>query len=196
SRRVFRWRILSTEMASSNKQLTSFFIEDILSMKEEKPEGSTSTTARRQSQLNWSKDGEEDNALLLAVTAAESTLARRPAGGSCVRSAEKAHLPTDAASGGVKQKRSRAAFTHLQVLELEKKFSRQKYLSAPERAHLATALRLTETQVKIWFQNRRYKTKRKQLASECARDYAQKSEGRAASATREDLLRASLFAAV
>ncbi|NXC47462.1 NKX31 protein, partial [Penelope pileata] len=58
-------------------------------------------------------------------------------------------------------KRSRAAFTHSQVLELERKFSRQKYLSAPERAHLAKNLQLTETQVKIWFQNRRYKTKRR-----------------------------------
>uniref|UniRef100_A0A8C3RWE0 NK3 homeobox 1 n=1 Tax=Chelydra serpentina TaxID=8475 RepID=A0A8C3RWE0_CHESE len=64
------------------------------------------------------------------------------------------------------QKRSRAAFSHTQVIELERKFSHQKYLSAPERAHLARNLKLTETQVKIWFQNRRYKTKRKQLASE------------------------------
>ncbi|XP_007426079.1 homeobox protein Nkx-3.1 [Python bivittatus] len=63
-------------------------------------------------------------------------------------------------------KRSRAAFSHTQVIELERKFSHQKYLSAPERAHLAKNLKLTETQVKIWFQNRRYKTKRKQLASE------------------------------
>ncbi|CAK6445231.1 unnamed protein product [Pipistrellus nathusii] len=64
------------------------------------------------------------------------------------------------------QKRSRAAFSHSQVIELERKFSHQKYLSAPERAHLAKNLKLTETQVKIWFQNRRYKTKRKQLASD------------------------------
>lgn len=63
-------------------------------------------------------------------------------------------------------KRSRAAFSHTQVIELERKFRHQKYLSAPERAHLAKNLKLTETQVKIWFQNRRYKTKRKQLTSE------------------------------
>ncbi|KAF7273651.1 hypothetical protein GWI33_013643 [Rhynchophorus ferrugineus] len=62
-----------------------------------------------------------------------------------------------------RKKRSRAAFTHAQVFELERRFSQQRYLSGPERADLATALKLTETQVKIWYQNRRYKTKRKQL---------------------------------
>ncbi|TWW59939.1 Homeobox protein [Takifugu flavidus] len=81
---------------------------------------------------------------------------------------------SSAASGtfsSPKQKRSRAAFTHFQVLELEKRFHQQRYLSAPERAHLAAALRLTETQVKIWFQNRRYKTKRKQQTSGCFKDW-------------------------
>ncbi|ELT97082.1 hypothetical protein CAPTEDRAFT_79432, partial [Capitella teleta] len=64
------------------------------------------------------------------------------------------------------KKRSRAAFSHAQVFELERRFSHQRYLSAPERADLAQVLKLTETQVKIWFQNRRYKTKRKQLQQE------------------------------
>lgn len=64
---------------------------------------------------------------------------------------------------GGRKKRSRAAFSHAQVYELERRFSQQRYLSGPERADLAISLKLTETQVKIWFQNRRYKTKRKQL---------------------------------
>jgi len=46
-------------------------------------------------------------------------------------------------------------------LALERSFSRQRYLTGTDRADLARALRLTETQVKIWFQNRRYKTKRR-----------------------------------
>lgn len=36
-----------------------------------------------------------------------------------------------------KKKRSRAAFSHAQVYELEKRFTLQKYLSGPERADLA-----------------------------------------------------------
>uniref|UniRef100_A0A8D0A3X1 Homeobox protein Nkx-3.2 n=1 Tax=Sander lucioperca TaxID=283035 RepID=A0A8D0A3X1_SANLU len=66
------------------------------------------------------------------------------------------------------KKRSRAAFSHAQVYELERRFNRQRYLSGPERADLAETLKLTETQVKIWFQNRRYKTKRRQMAAELA----------------------------
>ncbi|CAH2322981.1 homeobox Nkx- [Pelobates cultripes] len=66
------------------------------------------------------------------------------------------------------KKRSRAAFSHAQVYELERRFTLQRYLSGPERADLAAALKLTETQVKIWFQNRRYKTKRKLIATQQA----------------------------
>lgn len=76
------------------------------------------------------------------------------------------HQPDESAqsmSQSGRKKRSRAAFTHAQVFELERRFSQQRYLSGPERADLAQALKLTETQVKIWYQNRRYKTKRKQM---------------------------------
>lgn len=65
-----------------------------------------------------------------------------------------------------RKKRSRAAFSHAQVFELERRFNHQRYLSGPERADLAASLKLTETQVKIWFQNRRYKTKRRQMAAD------------------------------
>lgn len=62
-----------------------------------------------------------------------------------------------------KKRRPRALFSHGQVYELERRFAVQKYLTAHEREQLAGLLRLTETQVKIWFQNRRYKRKRQQI---------------------------------
>lgn len=64
-------------------------------------------------------------------------------------------------SGGSHKKRKRRVlFSKAQTYELERRFRQQKYLSAPEREHLASLIRLTPTQVKIWFQNHRYKTKR------------------------------------
>ncbi|NXA04896.1 NKX26 protein, partial [Sapayoa aenigma] len=58
------------------------------------------------------------------------------------------------------RRKPRVLFSQAQVFELEQRFKQQKYLSAPEREHLARLLQLTSTQVKIWFQNRRYKCKR------------------------------------
>ena len=55
-----------------------------------------------------------------------------------------------------KPRRRRTAFTHAQLQYLERKFRCQKYLSVADRADVAEALSLTETQVKTWYQNRRY----------------------------------------
>ncbi|KAF4109653.1 homeobox protein Nkx-3.1 [Onychostoma macrolepis] len=161
-------------MAASNKQLTSFFIEDILSLKEGKKEDSCQSESDRADSTDGRTDSED------------VSVCRSPEDKS-----ESADLAGGGSGGGSgKKKRSRAAFTHLQVLELEKKFSRQRYLSAPERAHLASALHLTETQVKIWFQNRRYKTKRRQLTTDFHKSDA------TAVAAEEDFFRASLLATV
>lgn len=59
-----------------------------------------------------------------------------------------------------KKRKRRVLFSKAQTYELERRFRQQRYLSAPEREHLASIIRLTPTQVKIWFQNHRYKTKR------------------------------------
>merc|ERR1712226_957207 len=58
------------------------------------------------------------------------------------------------------RRKRRILFTQAQIYELERRFKQQKYLSAPEREHLASMIGLTPTQVKIWFQNHRYKTKK------------------------------------
>lgn len=62
-------------------------------------------------------------------------------------------------NSGSKKKRSwsRAVFTNLQRKGLELTFKQQKYITKPERKKLADRLRLTDAQVKVWFQNRRMK---------------------------------------
>ncbi|XP_072515481.1 homeobox protein pnx [Salminus brasiliensis] len=59
-----------------------------------------------------------------------------------------------------KARRVRTAFTLEQLRVLEQSFQSSHYLSVLERHVIATALRLSETQVKIWFQNRRTKWKK------------------------------------
>ncbi|MGH0144773.1 UNVERIFIED_CONTAM: hypothetical protein FKN15_036997 [Acipenser sinensis] len=64
-----------------------------------------------------------------------------------------------------RKKKTRTVFSRSQVFQLESTFDTKRYLSSSERAALAASLHLTETQVKIWFQNRRNKWKR-QLAAD------------------------------
>uniref|UniRef100_A0A915EUU3 Homeobox domain-containing protein n=1 Tax=Echinococcus canadensis TaxID=519352 RepID=A0A915EUU3_9CEST len=59
-----------------------------------------------------------------------------------------------------KQGRRRVLFSTFQINEMVKRFEKQRYISAEEREELARQINLTPTQVKIWFQNHRYKTKR------------------------------------
>lgn len=58
------------------------------------------------------------------------------------------------------KRKPRILFSQTQVHALEVRFRNQRYLTAPEREQLAVTLNLSPTQVKIWFQNRRYKSKR------------------------------------
>jgi len=61
-----------------------------------------------------------------------------------------------------KKRKRRVLFTKAQTFVLERRFQQQRYLSAPEREELARIVNLTPAQVKIWFQNHRYKY-RKQI---------------------------------
>ncbi|XP_035524140.1 homeobox protein pnx [Morone saxatilis] len=93
-----------------------------------------------------------------------------PAGGSCSPEEEEEEEEKEEARCAGKLQRSKAksrrirtAFTLEQLHILERSFQRCHYLSVLERHSIASALRLSETQVKIWFQNRRTKWKKERL---------------------------------
>ncbi|KAL4840053.1 hypothetical protein H8958_014737 [Nasalis larvatus] len=88
-------------------------------------------------------------------------------GGSCRRTAssaafarEESVLPLLTQDSNSKARRGilrRAVFSEDQRKALEKMFQKQKYISKTDRKKLAMNLGLKESQVKIWFQNRRMK---------------------------------------
>ncbi|XP_051889076.1 ventral anterior homeobox 2 [Pristis pectinata] len=81
-------------------------------------------------------------------------------------------------------KRTRTSFTAEQLYRLEMVFRRCQYVVGRERTELARQLGLSETQVKVWFQNRRTKQKKEQ-----SRDYDNRSPGTSESKATRNILR-------
>ncbi|XP_064459078.1 barH-like 1 homeobox protein [Ornithodoros turicata] len=118
----------------------SFFIEDILKEDEKAPTGKAGTKAKQKEQSVITDESSK--------TRSKSDNGRKQA--SNATSNDKSKKP----------RRRRTAFTQAQLAFLERKFRCQKYLSVADRGNVAEALKLTETQVKTWYQNRRTKWKR------------------------------------
>ena len=57
----------------------------------------------------------------------------------------------------------RTVFSPHQLESMERHFKQQQYVGSMQRSHIASQLGLTETQVKVWFQNRRIRWRKQML---------------------------------
>ena len=89
----------------------------------------------------------------------------RPSSGPRARKAKKRPAPEDSPAANntentPEDKRPRTAFSSQQLERLKSEFTANRYLTEARRVHLARELNLSESQLKIWFQNKRAKLKK------------------------------------
>lgn len=63
----------------------------------------------------------------------------------------------------IRPQRGRTVFSAHQLNELENVFVIDQYISGQQRRRLSAQLGLTETQVRVWFQNRRIKWRKNKM---------------------------------
>ncbi|XP_022082823.1 homeobox protein engrailed-1-B-like [Acanthaster planci] len=84
----------------------------------------------------------------------------RPSSGPRTRKIKARTSIADGAASRRDEKRPRTAFSAQQLQRLKHEFQQSNYLTEERRRGLAAELRLNESQIKIWFQNKRAKIKK------------------------------------
>ncbi|WKX96714.1 hypothetical protein Q1695_012840 [Nippostrongylus brasiliensis] len=117
-------------------------------------------------QLNSAAVAAANPLRILAQDQARAVAALNPFGMLPLPTQTPLRMPVELSSNplALHKKQSRPTFTGHQIFMLEKKFEQTKYLAGSDRAQLAQELSMSESQVKVWFQNRRTKWRKKEAA--------------------------------
>lgn len=163
---------------SSPKQPTPHFVANILGLhsghqpnsstvgcpRQEQPPGKLRRVKEREAKQKYNEQNDSAPDSKLKEIRVQSKSDTKES--STVHSKELKRLKGKAGREKVRKKKARTTFTGRQIFELEKQFKEKKYLTATERSDMASLLNVTETQVKIWFQNRRTKWKKQEKVCE------------------------------
>ncbi|KAJ8306837.1 hypothetical protein KUTeg_014921 [Tegillarca granosa] len=118
------------------------------------PSSSPSSTPDKTTSEPSTSPGTETRPLLWPAWVYCTRYSDRPSSGPRSRKTKKNKEKTQ------DDKRPRTAFTNEQLQRLKREFDSCRYLTEQRRKDLALELKLSESQIKIWFQNKRAKIKK------------------------------------
>ncbi|XP_068454808.1 NK2 homeobox 2b [Clinocottus analis] len=163
--------------SSSSSSRPGFSVRDILDLPApdgRSGSGTEGTEEEDAEEAAAEAPGPGDAQQRLGFSGRRGRWSRGPVHGVSLESRTDTTSPAEPSAAAPAQKsrgrKRRVLFSKAQTFELERHFRQQRYLSAPEREHLAGLIRLTPNQVKIWFQNHRYKMKRAEHGLQALRE--------------------------
>jgi hypothetical protein len=167
---IIRPKTMSTSLKAKRRCCSSFFITDILANSSRSPSPVHKNRLTSTMEKDAGESADEDDTLLPDSDEngkSQSIFFTNQKIFFCLTDSDIGEETSTSDSGGhvntnsalkpnKKPRKARTAFTDQQLNYLEKSFERQKYLSVQDRMELAARLSLSDTQVKTWYQNRRF----------------------------------------